>query len=223
MALERSIIFPHDYNGNRPVGAQSDSTGYLYPIKGDEDKRTQHTSLYVWDTDNLEWKRWDGKIDAIVNGDLIIAVDDLEDLISAGNEILTTISESINGLNPLTDTQLRASDVKVSLDGESVEINNFPASQAVTGPLTDAQLRATPVIINDDDLLQILRLIQQSVYKPPWFDGSANAIRIQAQSGTITTVTTVTNLTNFGSQSADMVNRYNSIQSWSLACRSRLT
>jgi hypothetical protein len=42
-------------------------------------------------------------------------------------------------IEPLTDAQLRASDVKVSLDGESV---------AVTGPLTDAELRASAVPVS---------------------------------------------------------------------------
>lgn len=44
---------------------------------------------------------------------------------------------SVSG--PLTDAELRAADVKVTLDGESV---------AVTGPLTDTQLRATPVPVS---------------------------------------------------------------------------
>jgi hypothetical protein len=44
----------------------------------------------------------------------------------------------------------------VSLDAstlaalETIQVGNFPASQAVTGPLTDAQLRATPPAIKDD-------------------------------------------------------------------------
>jgi len=49
--------------------------------------------------------------------------------------------ESISVTGPLTDAQLRASDVKVSLDSESV---------AVTGPLTDAELRATDVKVSLD-------------------------------------------------------------------------
>jgi hypothetical protein len=72
---------------------------------------------------------------------------------------------------PLTDAQLRAAVVPVgdgggslTVDGTgvfhvddnggsltvdgSVGVNNFPASQAVTGPLTDAQLRASDVGVN---------------------------------------------------------------------------
>lgn len=49
-----------------------------------------------------------------------------------------SIPGSVAVTGPLTNAQLRAADVIVSLDGESV---------AVTGPLTDAQLRAAPVVI----------------------------------------------------------------------------
>ncbi len=46
---------------------------------------------------------------------------------------------SVAVTGPLTDAQLRAADVKVSLDGESV---------ATTGPLTDVQLRAAAVPVS---------------------------------------------------------------------------
>ena len=42
---------------------------------------------------------------------------------------------------PLTDSQLRAADVKVSLDGEQV---------SVSGPLTDSQLRSSDVKVSLD-------------------------------------------------------------------------
>lgn len=45
----------------------------------------------------------------------------------------------------LTDTQLRATDVKVTLDGESVSISN-----QVTQPVTDTQLRASDVKVTLD-------------------------------------------------------------------------
>lgn len=47
---------------------------------------------------------------------------------------------------PLTLAQLQGDDVKVSLDGESVAISNFPASQPVTGPLTRSELDGSPVV-----------------------------------------------------------------------------
>jgi hypothetical protein len=38
--------------------------------------------------------------------------------------------------------------VNALIDGGTISVNNFPASQPVTGPLTDAQLRATPVPVS---------------------------------------------------------------------------
>ena len=75
----------------------------------------------------------------------------------AGNAIPVSIasvpSHAVTG--PLTNTELRASDVKVSLDGEQVAVSNFPATQAVSGTvtvanpgLTDAQLRASAVPVS---------------------------------------------------------------------------
>jgi len=37
--------------------------------------------MYVYDVDNTTWVRWDGTIDTVVNGDLIVAVDDLEEYV----------------------------------------------------------------------------------------------------------------------------------------------
>ncbi|MCK9629023.1 MAG: hypothetical protein M0R37_10580 [Bacteroidales bacterium] len=48
-------------------------------------------------------------------------------------------AEPLDVMGPLTDAQLRAADVAVTLDSESV---------AVTGPLTDTELRATAVPVS---------------------------------------------------------------------------
>ena len=61
----------------------------------------------IWNTDTLAWEAATGSL-------------------GAGGAVEVTNFPAI-----LTDAQLRASDVKVSLDGESV---------TVTGPLTDSQL-----------------------------------------------------------------------------------
>ena len=55
-------------------------------------------------------------------------------------DVLQVIYEVVSA-NPLTDAQLRASDVPVSG-------TFFQATQPVSGPVTDAQLRATPVEID---------------------------------------------------------------------------
>lgn len=60
---------------------------------------------------------------------------------------VTLGAEVVDVLGPLTDTELRAEDLNVSLDGETIE---------VLGPLTDTELRATPVPVSgpltDDEL-----------------------------------------------------------------------
>jgi hypothetical protein len=52
--------------------------------------------------------------------------------------------ESVTVTGPITDTQLRASDVKISLDNEVVTVSGV----IVTGGLTDTQLRASAVTIS---------------------------------------------------------------------------
>jgi len=79
------------------------------------------------------------------------------------NEVLVDGSAHTQPVSgPLTDTQLRAAAVPVSVSGSvavsnlpatqpvsgTVAVSNFPATQPVSGPLTDAQLRATPVPIS---------------------------------------------------------------------------
>lgn len=105
-----------------------------------------------------------------------------------------------------------------------------------TGVLTDSELRAAPVPTTDTTaqaLLQqieanteamqalcvVVKTLQQATVNPPYIDKSANAIRNQVQSGTVTTVTTVTNLTNFGTQAADVTYRINSLTAWANSVR----
>lgn len=65
----------------------------------------------------------------------------------------------------------------------------------------------------------VMKTLQQATVNPPYIDKSANAIRNQVQSGTVTTVTTVTNLTNFGTQAADVTYRINSLTAWANSVR----
>lgn len=60
-----------------------------------------------------------------------------------------TISGTVAVTGPVTDAQLRAADVPVTLDGESVAVTGtfYQATQPVSGPLTDTQLRASAVPI----------------------------------------------------------------------------
>jgi len=83
MVLTDDQAFPRDPSGAPVEAIVSDSTGYAMPVMGDEDASTQHVSLYRWDSDNLEWIKWDGTVDAIVTGDLYLALDDVEDKLDA--------------------------------------------------------------------------------------------------------------------------------------------
>lgn len=64
-----------------------------------------------------------------------------DDELRASDVKVSLDGEAVAVTGPLTDAQIRASDVNVSLDGESV---------AVTGPLTDAQMRASDVNVSLD-------------------------------------------------------------------------
>ena len=65
--------------------------------------------------------------------------------VTVGNEVAVDGSGHVQPVSgPLTDAQLRAAVVPVSVSG-AVSVSNFPATQPVSGPLTDAQLRAAVV------------------------------------------------------------------------------
>ena len=75
-----------------------------------------------------------------------------------GNVVVDNFPESQPVSGPVTDTQLRAADVKITLDGEQVAISNFPVTQPISGAvsvsnmvaqgLTDAELRATAIPVS---------------------------------------------------------------------------
>lgn len=78
----------------------------------------------------------------------------------------------------------------------------------------------------DIGIINALRSLLMAVVNPPYLDKSANAIRNQVQSGTITTVTTVTtvtNLTNMGSWPATQLSYTASQNTWANMCRSLIT
>jgi len=79
----------------------------------------------------------EGDAVAAKNGSIAVAFQD-----NSGNAILPTLDGSGNVpvSGPLTDTELRATAVPVSLTSTTIT-----GSVAVTGPLTDTELRASPV------------------------------------------------------------------------------
>ena len=136
----------------------------------------------------------------------------------------------------LTDSQLRATDVKVSLDGEQVAISNFPATQAVSGPITNAELRASAVPVSLDssgisstdlqlEILNMLRLIKTTLNRLPFYDPTLNRGRMTAilESGTVTTCGTVTNMTNVGSYTWNAMVQMQNRSSWANNCGSRIS
>lgn len=136
----------------------------------------------------------------------------------------------------LTDTQLRASDVKVTLDGEQVAISNFPATQAVSGPITNEELRASAVPVSLDssgisstdlqlEILNMLRLIKTTLTRLPFYDPSNNRAKMTTviESGTITTCGTVTGMTNVGSYPWDAMVRMQNRSSWANTCGGRIS
>jgi hypothetical protein len=117
---------------------------------------------------------------------------------------------------PLTDAELRASEVPVS------------------GPVTDAQLRATPVPVFDDANGGLLQRILFMLMAPLGYDKSLQRQRgtVILESGTVTTVSTVStvstvtavsNLNGINGRNADMDLNANVNTAWALNVRSRIT
>lgn len=118
------------------------------------------------------------------------------------------VKTSVDGL--LTNSQLRASDVKVSLDGEAISVN-LP---------TDAATEST----QSGYWFQIIRLLKKIAF-PAWFDPSLNRARMTTlvESGTVTTVSTVSNQTNIGGYTAEQLIRMQTRSAWAAGQRARLT
>ena len=132
----------------------------------------------------------------------------------------------------MTDSELRTSDVKVSLDGEQVAVSNFPASQAVTGPLTDSQLRAESIVVSSSsietlsqEIVHMLRMIKTQIHDLPFYDRTVNRAKVSAlvESGTVTTCGTVTNMTNVGSFPWDVMVRMQNRSAWANTCANRIS
>ena len=118
------------------------------------------------------------------------------------------VKTSVDGL--LTDAELRASDVKVTLDGEAVSVN-LP---------TNAATEST----QSGYWFQIIRLLKKIAF-PAWFDPSLNRARMTTlvESGTVTTVSTVSNQTNIGGYTAEQLIRMQTRSAWAAGQRTRLT
>lgn len=190
------------------------------------------TGNLVYDTDTLSWVRM---TQPVVQADVV------------------NISGQVEVAGPLTDDELRASDVKVTLDGENVAVSNFPASQAVTGtfwqstqPISVASLplpsgaatEASLALLSKpsdsqhstlDDVVLALRQVIQALAYPPNIDRSAASARVNVTSGTVTTVstvttcTTVTGMTNIDSIQGKILMNGQNLNAWAVVVRSRIS
>ncbi len=84
-----------DPSGAPALGITDESLDLLVAAYGDQTSGGMHVCLYKWNTSTLAWERWDGKMDTVVSGDLIVAVDGLETLVTATNAALATLTTVI--------------------------------------------------------------------------------------------------------------------------------
>ncbi len=119
----------------------------------DFDENVWKRAMYIYDTSTLDWKRWDGRIDTVVNGDLIVAVDDLEDLqqdtidiITVGNAILTTIDTAIDAGNVILaaiETLLGGVPSSTNLEGVGdLAVGTSEVEIAISGTPKEIRIRA---------------------------------------------------------------------------------
>lgn len=104
-----------------------------------------------------------------------------------GNASLVAIDANTDRIpnDPMTDTKGQA----------IVDAINGITIPAPVGGATEAKQDAEIDAISNKDIFLTLKDLIKSITYPAWLDRSANAIRNQVQSGTITTVTTVTTVT----------------------------
>lgn len=122
-----------------------------------------------------------------------------------------TLDSSGNLINPATsDNQTNGSQKTQIVDSNNKTI-----------------VPTTPTDIQLSELIPVLRSLITAIANPSYVDKSANAIRNQVQSGTITTVSTVTNMTNlngnFGSFQADHLQRMDNKVAWATTVRNLIT
>jgi hypothetical protein len=169
---------------------------------------------------------------------------------TAGNYYFRPVNNSLNAVNPSTsDNQTNGTQKTQIVDaagnpamiggilqtavtdsgGNPMEVALASAQTdgsqktQIVDPLGNTVVPTTPTDIQLSELIPLFRALLIAIANPSYVDKSANVIRNQVQSGTVTTVTTVTNLTNFGTQGADVTYRINSLTSWGINVRSLIT
>jgi hypothetical protein len=103
-------------------------------------------------------------------------------------------------------------------------VNLIGASETLLAQIRDyVDARTKPTDIQLGELIPVMRNIFQAIANPSYVDKSANAIRNQVQSGTITTVTTVTGLTNIDSYQGKLLIINQNISAWANNVRARIS
>ena len=118
-----------------------------------------------------------------------------------------------------------------SVDSTNTVINPATSDNQTNGSQETKIVDSSGNAITSDDnkldvmaeLIPVFRALLLVLTNPPYVDKSANVIRNQVQSGTITTVTNLTNLTNFGSFPADHLQRMDNMTAWATNIRSLIT
>ena len=116
------------------------------------------------------------------------------------------------GAEQLTQTQI--------LEAIQQAVENPPAPPAPEGGAT-AENQETGL-----SFVAWLKITLMSIVYPAWYDRSANAIRNQVQSGTITTLTTcttVTGLTNIDGYQGKLLLINQNISAWAGVVRARIS
>lgn len=125
------------------------------------------------------------------------------------------------GLGKLTEIADNTDGLEITITG--VELNTDELEAKQDSIIAEIQEITDPNFVVNTELIPMLRSILIAIANPSYVDKSANAIRNQIQSGTVTTVSTVTGLTNFGSQGADVLYRIQSNTAWAVNIRNLIT
>ena len=154
--------------------------------------------------------------------------DQLEAKLDTGNTSLAAIQAAVENIPAAPMTDAKGDEIVAAIENISIPAPVGAATAAKQDEQTTAIEAVQEEISNKDIMLTLKSLIQAIAY-PAWLDRSANAIRNQVQSGTITTVTTVTTcttvtgLTNLDGYQAKLqvINQNNS--AWANVVRARIS
>lgn len=143
------------------------------------------------------------------------------------NQDHTIAGVTYDASEDIMNLTLNPVDKRLRVDSAISDVGDGATSANQTSILTELQQKTEPTDIQLGELIILLRSLMIAIANPSYIDKSANAIRNQVQSGTITTVSTVTNMTNlngnFGAFTADHLQRMNNMTAWASNIRNLIT